>query len=807
MTDFASAFRDEINGKAKEKQTVIINGSVRISVLTSRLIRIEKQSEGKFCDYPTQTVFNRNLDSAPFTLTDNNVNFALKTDDVSFIFNKDCDLIQVVMKNGLTASAKNFKKSNLKGTARTLDMTSGETPLDDGILSRDGAAVIDDSESLILPDAGTVAERGNAETDIYCFAYGHDYRAALKDFYRLTGRTPLIPRFALGNWWSRYKAYTQEEYLTLMRRFIEEDIPITVATIDMDWHWVNVVEKFGIKAVPDRRELDIKGMLASIFQLPGWTGYSWNTDLFPDYKAFLKTLKDMNLRITVNLHPADGVMFFEDMYKEFAEFMGIDPETKKTVKFDLTDKKFIEGYFKFLHHGYEKDGVDFWWIDWQQGTASSVAGLDPLWLLNHYHSIDIARDGKRPLILSRYAGLGSHRYPLGFSGDTRVSWDSLKFQPYFTANASNAGYSWWSHDIGGHNFGIRDDELYIRWLWFGVFSPIMRLHSTKNEFLGKEPWKFSKETEKNAVGALRFRHRLIPYIYTMNMRTHREGRPLIEPMYYEYPENDEAYGVPNEYFFGSELIAAPITEKKSRRTLTASADVWLPEGRFTDIFTGNIYKGGEKIKMFRDTSSIPVLAKSGAIIPLYVNDRTNNTENPEEMELYIYRGTNKFTLYEDDGETMNYEKGSFAETDFEVSESDGNVVFIVNPVRGDLSVIPSKRKYIFTFKDIAGCERAIVTLNGKRVSAEKASRGGETRISFETVPADRLKITLKNVTVKKNLPRKELLTEFFSKIQGGNDIKALLYSLCLSDNFKGKTAAPKEIRDAVKEIFSLEYDE
>ena len=804
MTDFTAAYRDELNGLANAGQ-MIIRGNTRISVLTSRLLRIEKQAEGKFCDFPTQSVFNRKLDDVSFVTTENNVNFAVKTDDVSFIFNRECELIQVVMKNGMTAKAENFAKSNLKGTTRTLDMTGGKIPLENGILSKDGATIIDDSKSLILLDGGTVVPRRAEESDVYCFAYGHDYRGALRDFYRLTGQTPLIPRFAFGNWWSRYKAYTQEEYLALMQRFIDEEIPITVATIDMDWHWVDVVGKFGIKAIPNRTELGLKGMLSSIFQLPGWTGYSWNTDLFPDYKAFLKTLKEQNFKITVNLHPADGVMFFEDMYAEFAEFMGIDPKSQKNIKFDLTDKKFVEGYFEFLHHRYENDGVDFWWIDWQQGTVSNIANLDPLWLLNHYHSIDIARDGKRPLILSRYAGLGSHRYPLGFSGDTRVCWESLAFQPYFTANASNAGYSWWSHDIGGHCFGIRDDELYIRWLQFGVFSPIMRLHSTKNEFLGKEPWKFSKETEKDAVSALRFRHRLIPYIYTMNMRTHRDGRPLIEPMYYEYPENEEAYDVPNEYFFGSELIAAPITKPAGKKTRMAFADVWLPEGRFTDIFTGRIYKGGRKIKMFRDTSSIPVLAKEGTILPLYVNDKTNSTENPDEMELYIYRGNGSFTLYEDDGETMNYRNGAFAETTFEVTENGSETVFTVFPVNGDLSVIPAKRIYVFTFKDIADSEKAIITLNGRRIAAEKTSKNGETQLILEIAPTDKLKITLKNTVSRKNLPRRELLTELLSSVQGNNNMKAVLYAYCLSDSFKGHVAAPKEIRDAIKEIFALDF--
>ena len=102
---------------------------------------------------------------------------------------------------------------------------------------------------------------------------------------------------------------------------------------------------------------------------------------------------------------------------------------------------------------------------------------------------------KRPLILSRYAGLGSHRYPIGFSGDSIISWASLNFQPYFTSTSSNAGYTWWSHDIGGHQRGIKDDELALRWLQLGVFSPINRLHSTSNEFMGKEPWKYQSYIE------------------------------------------------------------------------------------------------------------------------------------------------------------------------------------------------------------------------------------------------------------------------------------------------------------------------
>lgn len=118
----------------------------------------------------------------------------------------------------------------------------------------------------------------------------------------------------------------------------------------------------------------------------------------------------------------------------------------------------MDAYFD-MHHRMEAEGVDFWWLDWQQGGVTRQKGLDPLWMLNHMHYLDSGRGGNWPLTFSRYAGPGSHRYPVGFSGDTIVTWESLAFQPQFTATASNIGYGWWSHDIGGHMFGYRNEEL------------------------------------------------------------------------------------------------------------------------------------------------------------------------------------------------------------------------------------------------------------------------------------------------------------------------------------------------------------
>lgn len=234
---------------------------------------------------------------------------------------------------------------------------------------------------------------------MYFFGYGHRYIEAVRDFYRLTGPTPLLPRFAMGNWWSRYYRYTQDGYLALMDRFKREGIPFTTSVIDMDWHRVDDVDpKYG----------------------SGWTGYSWNRELFPDPPAFLADLHRRGLRTTLNVHPRDGVRAFEDAYPEVAKRVGIDPATEENVEFDLTNPDFVDAYFD-MHHRMEAEGVDFWWLDWQQGGVTRQKGLDPLWMLNHMHYLDSGRGGNWPLTFSRYAGPGSHRYPVGFSGDTIVT--------------------------------------------------------------------------------------------------------------------------------------------------------------------------------------------------------------------------------------------------------------------------------------------------------------------------------------------------------------------------------------------------
>lgn len=303
-----------------------------------------------------------------------------------------------------------------------------------------------------------------------------------------------------------------------------------------------------------------------------------------------------------------------------------------------------------------------------KGPYSAVKGLDPLWLLNHFHWLDSQiqqEDFNKALIFSRFAGPGSHRYPVGFSGDSIMTWDSLEFQPEFTATASNLGYGWWSHDIGGHMGGYRDDELAARWVQYGVFSPIMRLHSSNSLWASKEPWLYRSEFADTIRTYLRLRHKLLPYIYSMNVAAAVDDQPIVQPLYWKFPERDEAYGKPSQYYFGSSLVVAPIVRPRDKKTNLGAVDVWVPPGRHVDISTGIIYDGDRSIRMHRDINHLPVLAPEGGIIPLDVADEIGNgCTNPAGYTILVVVGKDgRFIIHEDmsddkvaDGSTIEHHK-------------------------------------------------------------------------------------------------------------------------------------------------------
>ncbi|WP_232549237.1 glycoside hydrolase family 31 protein [Propioniciclava soli] len=706
---------------------VISGDTWRFTVLSERLIRLEWDAEGRFVDERTQLVVNREFEVPEFTVTEvgdgDGDGVEITTSHLRLRYSggpfSGSSLSVTLVRGGTDPHYTTWRfgdsypqhlplRGNLFGTARTLDEVDGACPLEPGILATYGFATLDDSTSVILTPDGWVAPRpslGASEParDLYLFGHGRDYAAALADYHHLTGPTPLVPRFVLGNWWSRYWPYSDTEYLALMDTFAEHRLPFSVAVIDMDWHLVDIDPEIGT----------------------GWTGYTWNPDLFPHPERFLGELHRRGLAATLNVHPADGVRRHEERYPEMARALGMDPADGVRVEFDVTDRAFVDAYLTHLHHPREAEGVDFWWLDWQSGGTTRIPGLDPLWMLNHIHYTDAARAGRRPLTFSRYAGPGSHRYPVGFSGDTITTWESLDFQPYFTATAANIGYPWWSHDIGGHMFGDRDVEMAVRWFQLGAFSPINRLHSANSPFATKEPWSYGPAAAAVMGAFLRLRHKMVPFWYTAAWAAHTDHTALVRPVYHEHPMVRDAYLVPNQALIGEHLLLAPITAPGDPRTHVASVAAWLPPGAWVDLFTGLRYDGGRRLVLHRPLGQYPVFARAGAVLPLQADALADIAANPDALELRVIPGDGRSTLAEDDvtGVPTLADRRQTVFTQRLVVDADGAAELVLTAEAPTGPAYGAPRSVVVDVAGVASVAAAELRVGGSVVELPRAAQG------------------------------------------------------------------------------------
>lgn len=713
-----------------QKNVAYADAHVRFTVIADGAVRMEYAPDGAFVDAKSFVAVEREYPAADYRVK-RGAWIEVATPKMVLRYKKDSGPFTAA--NLSIRSPKGAavpfawkpgqqQTGNLKGTYRTLDGYDGDTyvydeqrpkmPIEDGLLATDGWTFIDDSRNFLFdgdPEWEWVEKRpDNGSQDWYFLAYGHDYKAALKDFTRFAGKMPLPPRYAFGYWWSRYWTYSDRELRTLVKNFRAYDIPLDVLVIDMDWHYTD----------GDRG---------------GWTGWSWNRTLFPDPAKFLGWLDTEGIRSTFNLHPADGVKCGEDRYADVARDMGIDPASKQTVPWMSSDKKFIRSMFRNVLSPMERDGVDFWWLDWQQHpTDPKVEGLSNTWWLNYvfFSQMEKNRD-VRPMLYHRWGGLGNHRYQIGFSGDASITWASLDFQPYFNSTASNVLYGYWSHDIGGHHMADRiDPELYIRWMQFGALSPVMRTHSAKGAGLKKEVWNFAPEYADILRRTIRQRYTLAPYVYAMARRAYDEGLSLCRPMYYEWPEAEEAYAFRNQYLFGDDILVAPITAPG--KDGYATLKVWLPEGDWYEWQTGTMLAGGRVVERTFALDEYPVYVKAGAMLPTYDDTVKNLNANDEKVVLTVFPGgSGEFRMYEDNGDDKHYAR-EFAVTPLKSVREDGVLTVTVGARSGEYRNMPAARR--FAVKVLASAAPAEVTVNGS--PAEWSYDGGEFALVVEIPETD-----------------------------------------------------------------------
>ena len=672
-------------------RNVVIDRNVRLTVLTPQLVRLEWAADGRFEDRASLVFLNRRTPPVAFTKRVEHGWLVIATGQLRLRYRRGSGRfgprnLSITLKNAdstVTWRPDAPDTANLMGTTRTLDGASGPIPLEKGLLSRDGWALVDDSERPLF-DATPwpwVVQRAPGERQDW-YVYGHDYRGALDDFTRVAGKIPMPPRFALGAWWSRYWAYTDAELERLVEDFHRYDVPLDVLVVDMDWHNTFELRWQG-------QPTDQAG------QRLGWTGYTWDRAYFPDPDAFLGWVHRQGLKTTLNLHPASGIQPHEAQYPAMARAMGIDPTTRQYVPFRIEDKHFAEAYFADVIHPLERQGVDFWWLDWQAWGNTSIPNLNPTWWLNYVFFTDMERQGlHRPLIFHRWGGLGNHRYEIGFSGDMHSTWPALAFETYFTATAANVGFGYWSHDIGGHIPGPVGPELYTRWIQFGIFSPILRTHTTKNANAERRIWAYPPEYADAMRAAFQLRYAMIPYIYTAARLAYDSGVSMVHPLYYDWPEADEAYAFPDEYRFGADLVVSPVVAPMDSASALTRQRLWIPPGEWVEWSSGARLSGPKVLERTFALDELPVYVRAGAILPEQPKMERSDERPVDPLILDVVPGASgSARIYEDAGDDLGYREGAYTFTPVRERRTGATISLVIAPVEGSFPGMLRRRAY------------------------------------------------------------------------------------------------------------------
>lgn len=384
------------------------------------------------------------------------------------------------------------------------------------------------------------------------------------------------------------------------------------------------------------------------------------------------------------------------------------------IFFDLSNQQQADVFMRDLHGPLMQAGVSSWWVD-GGGGATDMPGLNPqFWTNKVFYDFSQASTGRRAFILGRYGDWGSERYPGFFTGDTYSEWPVLAYEVAFTARGGNVLVPYISNDIGGFHGAKIDFDLYARWIQFGAFSPILRMHSAHanpREGNVRMPWVYGDKGIALMRKYFTLRTQLIPYIYTYTWQAHTLSLPLLRPLYLQYPSSEEAYRHSHEYFFGEEMLVAPVLDASGNRT------VYLPPGEWIDFFSGKQYDGGKSFTAHYDVDQMPVFVREGSIIPEQAPSDYSDAKPLDTLIVNVYgAGKGQFDLYEDDGASLDYAKGSYALTRMRYdSKPDGLHVLTVAAVQGTYQGQPLQRAYEVRIHALGKPQS--ISVNGKAVTA------------------------------------------------------------------------------------------
>lgn len=790
MNDYLKINKEKLISNDK---AVFKGSKYRITILSEILIRLEYDEAGIFMDQATELVSNRKfplpdfdvqeddrvlvittkyfrlqyMKNKPFYASsfapDANLRIMLLDTDKYWYFGHDearnfgslkynLDMEDYYVTPSQKVLNKKMLENNQKKTVKTKDTTFNK-----GLYSTDGFVAIDDSNSLIVDDDGYLVKNERKYIDTYVFMYKRDFGNCLKDYFLLTGSAPLIPRYSLGIWWFKDEAYSLEDIKRLLVSFNKYGLPLSVLLLGENWH------------IKDRNNPDR-------FK----SGFTFNQELLGNPLEFSTYLHDRGIRLGLNIDPAEGIHPHEFKFNDFARSLGIDDQ--QIIPFNAFDKNFINNYFEKLITPLYNAGVDFFWIDYHTRDYQALTALD------YYHFNDYLRfTNKRGLVITRPPKKVMHRYPISYSGKTLVSWDTLKKASYEVANIANIGVSWYSSDIGGFSGGIEDADLYRRYVQFGCFSPILRLAATKGNYYKREPWRWDVKTFGIVKDYLVLRQRLVGYLYAEAYKYYKVGIPVIRPIYYTVPEIYDEADYRNEYYFGSELLVAPIIKPRDEVMERAVEKIYLPEGIWYDFKTGKKFIGNKRYVAFYKDEDYPVFAKSGSIVPLAnLEENINVTAPPKSLEIHVFPGkSNIYNLYEDDGVSSLYKEGYYIVTRIDYNYLQNNYTLIIRPFEGKSGIIPEKRDYKIRFRNTRNAQDVKVMLEAEPISFDSYTEDNDFIVLVNDVSTvKQLTIICKGSDIEidasrilnedidsiiSDLPIKTTLKESVSKIMFGTD--------------------------------------
>ena len=763
-------FKTDITlGKAREDCTFKGN-KYRITVLSDVLLRFEYSETGKFNDYPTIFAINRNFAKKPvFTVKQDEKYINITNDYFILEYSKEKPYIasKLVPDSNLRITLKGTDKlwyfgnpevKNLKGSAYSFDNKTNIN-LSKGLYNLDGFASIDDTMSPVFISDGTIKKNPSDALDVYVFIYKNDFQKALDSYFELTGKPSFIPRYALGVCWNKNEDYTEEELKDIISNFNKINIPLSSILLGSKWN------------------LNKEGKTLS--------NYKFDNEKYKNLEQTINDIHQKNVFLGVTINPKNGITPYDSGYQSLKTKLNITKDG--IIPINVYNTAILE---TFLNETLANLNIDFIKID------EITEDKTKTFMLMHYIYKSLSKTAeRRGLILSRNPGIASHRYPALYSGNTKVSWKTLKYLPYFNITSSNLGLSYYSHDIGGYEGGVEDSELYTRYVQFGTYSPVFRFSSKEGRYYKREPWKWDIFTESIVKDYIRIRHRLIPYIYSEMYKYSKDGINLIKPLYLDYEKILDEPLYKNEYHFGKELFVCPITEPKDKVMNRVVHRMYLPEGTWYDFKTGKKFPGGKRYVTFYKDEDYPVYAKSGAIVPMAILDENNlnSVKPPEKMEIQVFPGvSNNYDLYEDDGVTNLYKEGYYIVTNIDYNYRKNNYTLILRPTQGKTGIIPDKRDYKIKFRNTKRPE--YVKVNVGRFEVEFTTRSDENDFIIEVpnVPTNQqLTINCGGEAIEIDAVR--LINEDIDEIISGLLIETTLKEKIASIIFSDMTIRKKRI--------------